>query len=76
MVCILLRVSKSRMKWAEQVAHMGEMRNAYIILVGKPKRRDQLENLSTGQRIISKWILGMLGLGGVDWIHLVQDKDW
>jgi hypothetical protein len=37
--CILLRVNKSRMKWAGQLAHMGEMRNAYIILVGKPEEK-------------------------------------
>jgi hypothetical protein len=33
-----VRVIKSRrMKWAGHVAHMGEMRNAYRILVGKPE---------------------------------------
>jgi hypothetical protein len=33
----IIRVIKSRrMKWAEHVARMGEVRNAYSILVGKP----------------------------------------
>jgi hypothetical protein len=33
----IVRVIKSkRMRWAEYVARMGEMKNAYIILVGKP----------------------------------------
>jgi hypothetical protein len=33
----IIRVIKSRMKWAGYVAHMGEMRNGYNILVRKPK---------------------------------------
>jgi hypothetical protein len=40
---------------------MGEMRNAYKILVGKPEGKKPL-----GRR---------LGLKGVDWIHLAQDRD-
>jgi hypothetical protein len=33
----IIRVTKSRrMKWAEHVAGMGNVRNAYKILVGKP----------------------------------------
>jgi len=35
-----IRAIKSRrMRWAGNVARMGEMRNAYIILVGKPERK-------------------------------------
>jgi hypothetical protein len=29
------RVTKSRMRWARHVARLGEIRNAYNILVGK-----------------------------------------
>jgi hypothetical protein len=29
--------SNIRMKWVRHVAHMGEMRNAYPILVGNPE---------------------------------------
>jgi len=33
-----VRLIKSRrMRWTRHVAHMGEMRNAYKILVGKPE---------------------------------------
>jgi hypothetical protein len=36
-------VIKSRkMRWAEHVARMGEMRNAYNILVGKPEGKRPL----------------------------------
>jgi hypothetical protein len=30
-------IKPRRMRWARHVAHMGEMRNAYNILVGKPE---------------------------------------
>jgi hypothetical protein len=30
------------MKWEEHVAGMGEMKNAYKILVGQPKEKDPL----------------------------------
>jgi hypothetical protein len=34
----LIRVIKSRrVRWVEHVAHMGELRNIYSILVGKPE---------------------------------------
>jgi hypothetical protein len=36
----IVRVKKSkRMKWTEHNAHIGEMRNAYEILVGKSGRK-------------------------------------
>jgi hypothetical protein len=36
---------------------MGEKRNAYRILVGKPKEGDHYEDLDVGGRIILRWIL-------------------
>jgi hypothetical protein len=37
----MIRMMKSRrMRWAGHVARMGEMRNAYTILVGNPEGRD------------------------------------
>jgi hypothetical protein len=33
-------IKSRRMRWAGHVVEMGEMRNAYKILVGKPKGRD------------------------------------
>jgi hypothetical protein len=32
-----------RMRWAGHVAHMGHLRNAYNILVGKPEGKRPLE---------------------------------
>jgi hypothetical protein len=33
----IIRIIKSRMRWAGHVARMGENRNAYRLLVGKPE---------------------------------------
>jgi hypothetical protein len=33
----IIRIIKSRMRWAVHVAQMGEKRNAYRLLVGKPE---------------------------------------
>jgi len=41
----------------EHVVWMGQMRNAYNILVGQSEGRDHLEDLCTDARIISEWIL-------------------
>jgi hypothetical protein len=54
---------------------MGERRNAYRFLVGKPKvkrprgrpRRRWVDNI--------KMDLGQVGWGDVDWIGLVQDRN-
>jgi hypothetical protein len=40
----IIRMTESRrMRWAGHVARMGEKRNAYWILVGKPEGKRQLE---------------------------------
>jgi hypothetical protein len=37
---------------------MGQMRNAYKILVGKPEGKYHAEDLRVDRRIILEWILG------------------
>jgi hypothetical protein len=51
---------------------MGEKRNAYRLLVGKP--RDQLGRPRHGWVDNIKMDLGEIGLGDMDWIGLVQDR--
>jgi hypothetical protein len=54
---------------------MGEKRNAYRILVGKPGGKGPLG------RPIRRWAdnikmdLREIGCGGVDWIDMAQDRD-
>jgi hypothetical protein len=70
----IIRQIKSRtMRWAGHVARMGEGRNVYRILVGKPEGKDHLKDQGVGGRMGSKWTLGIL-VGGVEWIHLAQDR--
>jgi hypothetical protein len=50
-------IKSRRMKWAGNVARMGEKWNAYRILVGKPEGKRPLEDQDVGEWIIVKWIL-------------------
>jgi hypothetical protein len=63
------------MRWAGHVARMGEYRKVYKVLVGKP------EGKRPPGRPRRRWEVGIrmdlreIGLGGVDWIRLAQDRD-
>jgi hypothetical protein len=39
------------------------------------KERDKYEDQDLGGWIILKWILREIGLDGMDWIDLAQDRD-
>jgi hypothetical protein len=59
---IIIRVITSRRKrWAGHVEWMGEIRNAYNILVGKPEGKNHLEDLDVDGKIILEWILRKQG---------------
>jgi hypothetical protein len=71
----LIRIIKSRrMRWEGHVARMGEKRNVYRLLVGKPEgkrpqgrpRRRWIDNI--------KIDLSEIGVNVVDWIDLAQDR--
>jgi hypothetical protein len=53
----IIIVFKSRnMRWAGHVTHMGETRNAYTVLIGKPEgQRQHGGNLDGG--MLLKWLL-------------------
>jgi hypothetical protein len=68
----IIRIIKSRrMRCAGQVAQMGEKRNVYRLLVGKPETKRPLGR--PRRRWIDNIKMGLLeiGLSGVDWISLV-----
>jgi hypothetical protein len=63
-----------RMRWSGLGARMGEKRNVYRLLVGKPEGKRQLEIPRC--RWIDNIKMGLLetGFGVVDWIGLAQDR--
>jgi hypothetical protein len=71
-----IRMTESRrMRWAGHVARMGEKKNAYRILMGKPEGRRPLERPRRRWVDNIKMDLRELGWDGVDWIDLAQDRD-
>jgi hypothetical protein len=64
-----------RMGWVEHVARMGDERNVYKVLIGKPEERHHSEDQGVGERIRSKWILGRLSEGCVELINLAEDSE-
>jgi hypothetical protein len=72
----IIRIMKSRrMRLAGHVPPMGEKRNAYTLLVGRPEGRGPLG------RPRRRWLgtitmdLVEVGWGDVDWIGLAQGRD-
>ena len=72
----VVRVIKSRrIRWAGHVDRMGEEREVYRILVGKPEGKRPLG------RPRRRWVdnirmdLQEMGYGYMDWIGLTQDRD-
>jgi hypothetical protein len=71
----IIRIIKSgRMRWAGYVARMGEKRNVYRLLVGKPEGKRPLG------RPRHRWIGNIkmdileIGLSVVEWIGQAQDR--
>jgi hypothetical protein len=53
----IIRIKSLRMRWAGHVARMGEKRNAYKLLVGKPEGKRALEVQDVGGWIKLGWVL-------------------
>ena len=68
-------VIKSRMRWAGNVARMGEKRDVYRILVGKPEEKRPLGRLMHRWEDNLNMDLQEVGYWGMDWIDLAQDRD-
>jgi hypothetical protein len=63
------------MRRAGHAARMGERRNAYRILVGKPEGKRPLGRLRRRWVDNIKMVLREVGWDGMDWIDLAQDRD-
>jgi hypothetical protein len=71
----IVRVIKSRrMRWAGQVARMGEGRGAHRVLVGRPKGKRPLGRPRRRWEDNIKMDLGEIGIDGANWIRLAQDR--
>jgi hypothetical protein len=68
----IIRIIKSR--WAGHVARMGEKRNVYRLLVGKPEGKRPLGRPRCRWVDNIKMDLLEIGLNVVDWIGLAQDR--
>ncbi|KAJ4450954.1 hypothetical protein ANN_02389 [Periplaneta americana] len=53
---IIRNIKSRRLRWAGHVALMGESRNAYRVLVGRPEEKDLCGRRDVDGRIILKWI--------------------
>jgi hypothetical protein len=72
----IIRIIKSkRMRWEGHVARMGEKRNAYRLLVGKPEGKRPLERPRRMWADNIRMDLGEVGWGDVDWIGLAKDRN-
>jgi len=71
----IVRVIKSRRRWAGHVARMGKERGLYRVLMGRPEGK---RPLGSPRR---RWVdnirmdLQEVGCGCMDWIGLAQDRD-
>jgi hypothetical protein len=72
---IIRQVKSRRMRWAGHVARMGEERKVYKVLVGKPEGKRPLERPRRMWEDGVRMDLREIGLGGVDWMQLAQDRD-
>jgi len=71
----IVRVIKSRrMRWAGHVACMGEGRGVYRVSVGSPKGNRPLGRPRCKWEENIKMDLMEIGINGVNWIWLAQDR--
>jgi hypothetical protein len=62
------------MRWTGHVAHTGERRGIYRVLVGKPEGKRPLRRPRCRWEDNIKVDLQEVGCGGMDWIELAQDR--
>jgi len=71
----IVRMIKSRMRWAGHVTRMGEERGVYRVLVEKPEGKIPLGRPRRRWGDNIRMDLQQVGCGYVDWIGLAQDRD-
>jgi len=71
----IVRVIKSRIRWARHVELMGEGRGLNRVLEGKPEGKRQLRTPRSRWEDNIKMDRQEVGYGHMDWIKLAQDRD-
>ncbi|KAJ4442491.1 hypothetical protein ANN_04077 [Periplaneta americana] len=72
---IIRNIKSRRLRWAGHVARMGESRNAYRVLVGRPEGKRPLERPRRRWEDNIEMDLREVGYDDRDWINLAQDRD-
>ncbi|KAJ4446015.1 hypothetical protein ANN_12701 [Periplaneta americana] len=72
---IIRNIKSRRLRWAGHVARMGESRNAYRVLVGRPEGKRPLGRPRRRWEDNIKMDLREMGYDDRDWINLTQDRD-
>jgi len=68
-------IKSRRMRWAGHVAHMGEGRVLYRVVVWKPEGKRPFGITRHRREDNIKMDLQEVGSGGLDWIELAEDRD-
>jgi hypothetical protein len=71
---IVMVIKARRMRWVRHVAHMGEGRGVYRVLVGKPEGKRPLGRPRHRWEDNIKLDLREKGIDGANWICLAQDR--
>ncbi|KAJ4435688.1 hypothetical protein ANN_18304 [Periplaneta americana] len=72
---IIRNIKSRRLRWAGHVAIMGESRNAYRVLVGRPEGKRPLGRPRRRWEDNIKMDLREVGYDDREWINLAQDRD-
>ncbi|KAJ4433379.1 hypothetical protein ANN_15638 [Periplaneta americana] len=72
---IIRNIKSRRLRWAGHVARMGESRNAYSVLVGRPEGKRPLGRPRRRWEDNIEIDLREVGYDDRDWVNLAQDRD-
>ncbi|KAJ4438662.1 hypothetical protein ANN_14609 [Periplaneta americana] len=72
---IIRNIKSRRLRWAGHVARMGESRNAYSVLIGRPEGKRPLGRPRRRWEDNIKMDLREVGYDDREWINFAQDRD-
>jgi hypothetical protein len=67
-------ITSRRMRWVGHVARMGEGRDVYRVLVGRPEGKRPLGRPRRRWEDNIKMDLSEIGIDGANWVQLAQDR--